>query len=107
MEKAPNLRFIEYANPAVAKRHRKQKTPDQMAGGFMFKAWQCPATGRMPGVPQEHRDVRSGLLRESKPQQEKSPVTESVTGLLDKSLAVSYSHMGRPHTTIGAKRFHF
>ena len=24
-----------------------------------------------------------------------------------KSLAVSYSHMGRPHTTIGAERFHF
>ena len=24
-----------------------------------------------------------------------------------KILAVSYSHMGRPHTTIGAERFHF
>ena len=24
-----------------------------------------------------------------------------------KSLAVTYSHMGRPHTTIGAERFHF
>ena len=27
--------------------------------------------------------------------------------LLKISLAVSYSHMGRPHTTIGAERFHF
>ena len=26
---------------------------------------------------------------------------------LIKILAVSYSHMGRPHTTIGAERFHF
>ena len=26
---------------------------------------------------------------------------------LNKILAVSYSHMGRPHTTIGAERFHF
>jgi hypothetical protein len=24
-----------------------------------------------------------------------------------KILAVSYSHMGRPHTTIGAEQFHF
>ena len=30
------------------------------------------------------------------------------SGLLQsRSLAVSYSHMGRPHTTIGAERFHF
>ena len=28
-------------------------------------------------------------------------------GLVFKSLAVTYSHMGRPHTTIGAERFHF
>ena len=28
-------------------------------------------------------------------------------GFCIKSLAVSYSHMGRPHTTIGAERFHF
>jgi hypothetical protein len=28
-------------------------------------------------------------------------------GFLFKSLAMSYSHMGRPHTTIGAERFHF
>ena len=26
---------------------------------------------------------------------------------LKRSLAMSYSHMGRPHTTIGAERFHF
>ena len=26
---------------------------------------------------------------------------------LNKILAVSYSHMGKPHTTIGAERFHF
>ena len=28
-------------------------------------------------------------------------------GFSNKILAVSYSHMGRPHTTIGAERFHF
>ena len=26
---------------------------------------------------------------------------------VNKCLAVSYFHMGRPHTIIGAKRFHF
>ncbi len=31
----------------------------------------------------------------------------AVTAFRIKSLAVSYSHMGRPHTTIGAERFHF
>ena len=30
-----------------------------------------------------------------------------VTAFLNKILAVSYSHMGRPHTTIGAECFHF
>ena len=25
----------------------------------------------------------------------------------NKSLAMTYSHMGKPHTTIGAERFHF
>ena len=29
------------------------------------------------------------------------------TGILKISLAVSYSHMGRPHTTIGDTPFHF
>lgn len=36
----------------------------------------------------------------------KSPDADA-TGLLFGSLAVTYSHMGRPHTTIGAERFHF
>ena len=26
---------------------------------------------------------------------------------LNKNLAMSYSHMGKPHTTIGANSFHF
>ena len=30
-----------------------------------------------------------------------------VAAFSNKILAVSYSHMGRPHTTIGAERFHF
>ena len=28
-------------------------------------------------------------------------------GVLNKSLAVTYFHMGKPHTIIGAKQFHF
>ena len=35
------------------------------------------------------------------------PLNHSIQGLKIKILAVSYSHMGRPHTTIGAERFHF
>ncbi len=34
-----------------------------------------------------------------------APLRERLS--LNKSLAMSYSHMGRPHTTIGAERFHF
>ena len=30
-----------------------------------------------------------------------------LTGLWIRSLTMTYSHMGRPHTTIGAKSFHF
>ncbi len=29
------------------------------------------------------------------------------SGVSVRSLAVTYSHMGKPHTTIGAKTFHF
>jgi hypothetical protein len=28
-------------------------------------------------------------------------------GVCNKSLAVTYFHMGKPHTIIGAKQFHF
>ena len=39
-------------------------------------------------------------------QMKKAPILSN-QGFLNKILAVSYSHMGRPHTTIGAERFHF
>ena len=32
---------------------------------------------------------------------------ESRAGFVFKSLTMTYSHMGKPHTTIGAKSFHF
>jgi hypothetical protein len=37
----------------------------------------------------------------------KIPRLKKGRGILNKSLAMSYSHMGRPHTTIGAKWFHY
>jgi hypothetical protein len=38
----------------------------------------------------------------------KTPVAESATGVLFFwSLAMTYSHMGKPHTTIGDASFHF
>ena len=37
----------------------------------------------------------------------KKAATLRVAAFRNKILAVSYSHMGRPHTTIGAERFHF
>ena len=38
----------------------------------------------------------------------KKPDYLSITGLLlNKCLTMTYSRMGRPHTTIGAERFHF
>ena len=36
----------------------------------------------------------------------KTPVS-SIPGFTVKSLAVTYFHMGRPHTIIGAEQFHF
>ncbi len=39
------------------------------------------------------------------PRKKTAPFRERLS--LNKSLAMSYSHMGRPHTTIGAERFHF
>src|SRR5690606_41725479 len=39
--------------------------------------------------------------------QKKKPQPFRAAAFRIKSLAMSYSHMGRPHTTIGAERFHF
>src|SRR5690606_41171970 len=39
--------------------------------------------------------------------QKKIPMPESMRILLFKCLTMTYSHMGRPHTTIGAEHFHF
>ncbi len=40
-------------------------------------------------------------------QAKKKPLTLIASRALNKSLAVSYFHMGKPHTIIGAKAFHF
>ena len=37
----------------------------------------------------------------------KNPWPLSQSGVWVRSPAVSYSHMGKPHTTIGAESFHF
>ena len=37
----------------------------------------------------------------------KKPRRAARIGALDKNLAVTYFHMGRPHTIIGAERFHY
>ena len=37
----------------------------------------------------------------------KNPPDQRYGGFRDRCLTMSYSHMGRPHTTIGAKWFHF
>ena len=38
---------------------------------------------------------------------EKAPSGYPEGALEFKSLTMTYSHMGKPHTTIGAKSFHF
>ena len=43
----------------------------------------------------------------AKNENKKNPFDLSIKGTLNKNLAVTYSHMGRPHTTIGAGRLHF
>ena len=37
----------------------------------------------------------------------KKPQQVTLLGLSNKSLTMTYSHMGRPHTTIGDASFHF
>lgn len=38
---------------------------------------------------------------------EKAPAASLAAGACDGCLALTYSHMGRPHTTIGDAAFHF
>ena len=37
----------------------------------------------------------------------KNPTPQSGMGFVIGCLTMTYSHMGKPHTTIGAERFHF
>jgi hypothetical protein len=37
----------------------------------------------------------------------KKPLADTRQGFCSKSLAMTYSHMGKPHTTIGDASFHF
>ena len=39
--------------------------------------------------------------------QKKSPHSNEYGDFENKCLTMTYSHMGRPHTTIGAEHFHF
>ena len=50
--------------------------------------------------------LQSGPLQRTRLRPKKNPAF-SGQGFHDRSLAVTYSHMGKPHTTIGAERFHF
>ena len=57
---------------------------------------------RTPGLLQNDNSKQDqGMAREKKSPGQCAELLQS------RSLAVSYSHMGRPHTTIGAERFHF
>ena len=58
-------------------------------------------------TPSSRRDMRSGLERESSQSRQNKTPAAKATGVGIRCLAVSYSHMGKPHTTIGAEHFHF
>ena len=45
--------------------------------------------------------IKSGFPHKKKPE------TLTNLGFLFRSLAMTYSHMGKPHTTIGEESFHF
>jgi hypothetical protein len=49
----------------------------------------------------------SRIPGDSKFQAKKSPIVSDRAFFLNKSLAMTYFHMGKPHTIIGAERFHF
>ena len=46
------------------------------------------------------------LMQESRSSRTTHKKTPPKAGFLNKSLTTTYSHMGRPHTTIGAESFH-
>ena len=60
----------------------------------------------MPALPTLHIYVRGQSLP-IKRLTKKPPSARHLGVYRYKSLAMTYSHMGRPHTTIGAKSFHF
>jgi hypothetical protein len=55
------------------------------------------------------RKIPTGFtnIRGVSPCPQKSPTPAWGTGLCIRSLAVTYFHMGRPHTIIGAEQFHY
>ncbi len=63
-------------------------------------AWAMPGTASCFLYPPGH-----GPSLVTRPKEK--PLQSVTTGVLNKNLAVSYFHMGKPHTIIGAKQFHF
>ena len=57
---------------------------------------------RLQGI-RRHSSGRSSFL----PCKDKPPTCVSGSGVWDRSLTMTYSHMGKPHTTIGDASFHY
>lgn len=66
------------------------------------------ACGRTRDWPSLNRTPSRAPASRAHLQRKKRPRPENRSGsFVHQSLAVSYFHMGRPHTIIGAERFHF
>ena len=117
------------------RQQRKKPQSNRTEASFKLRSWRCPAlTWGDPGAPSLQRAFtpadRATTFSNDKRKSGNAPAERTTivspcealgsafdpnekspdpceSGLLNKILAVSYSHMGRPHTTIGAERFHF
>ncbi len=81
---------------------------DQKRRFWPFGRLHCVAASN--AVPAEHRVVTWAqyLVAEAPRILNKKPRTANADrGVLFRSLAMTYSHMGNPHTTIGDDTFHF
>ena len=77
-----------------------------------MRVWACLAGTKQEGVTSATLRIAMPALSHALAapgplsQATKNPSRVTDWGFVNKCLTMSYSHMGRPHTTIGAERFH-
>src|SRR5690606_23050551 len=107
-EKPRQLALSGFRNKSLAMSYSHMGVSHDRTAGGCSQRGERRARGGAAG-PQAQQGLRSAaaphMYKSGFPKEK--PRQLALSGFRNKSLAMSYSPMGKPHTTIGAEQFHF